>query len=106
VRIAVGHAIAYTIKEMFQIRRFEDSGRVILAISGRIEEECLAELKRLLDAESGGNRRAIVLDLTDVKLVHREAVKFLAGCEAGGMELRSCPSYVRAWIQEGKGQEI
>ena len=91
---------------MFQIRRFEDGGRVILSISGHIDRESLAEFKRLLDAECGENPTAVVLDLADVKLVHREAVKFLAGCEAGGMELRSCPSYVRAWMQEGKGQNI
>jgi hypothetical protein len=91
---------------MFQIRRIEENGQVILAVSGRIEGESLAEFKRLLDAESEGNGNAVVLDLADVRLVHREAVKFLAVCEAGGMELRSCPPYVRAWMQEGKGKSI
>ncbi len=95
---------------MFQIRRFEDSGQVIFALSGRIEEESLAELKKLLEAdsgaESGASGEGIVLDLADVKLVHRAAVKYLVSCEARGMELRGCPAYVRAWMREGKMQGL
>jgi hypothetical protein len=95
---------------MFQIRRFEDSGRVIFALSGRIEEESLAELKKLLEAESGAESgtpsNGIVLNLEDVKLVHRSAVKFLVSCEARGMELRGCPAYVRVWMQGGRMQGL
>ena len=88
---------------MFQIRRSEDTGRVAFTLSGRIEEEELAELQKLLKSEVGTTSKAIVLDLTDVKLLHREAVKFLASCEADGIELRNCPSYVREWIEKGRG---
>lgn len=88
---------------MFQIRRSEDTGRVTFTLSGRIEEEELAELQNLLETEAGAPLKAIVLDLTDVKLLHRDAVKFLANCEAGGIELRNCPSYVREWIEKGRG---
>jgi anti-anti-sigma regulatory factor len=89
---------------MFQIRRSEEETLVVFALSGRIEEEHLTELKKLLEMEAGAaNAKPVALDLTDVKLVHREAVKFLATCEAGGMELKSCPSYVREWIGKGKG---
>jgi anti-anti-sigma regulatory factor len=82
---------------MLQIRRSEDMGLVTFTLSGRIDEEQVAELQKLLEAEAGGNSKA-VLDLTDVRLVYREAVKFLADCEAGGVELRNCPPYVREWI--------
>jgi len=30
-------------------------------------------------------------------------VEFLAGCEAGGMTLESCPAYVRKWIDQQRG---
>jgi anti-anti-sigma regulatory factor len=82
---------------MLQIRRSEDMGLVTFTLSGRIDEEQVAELQKLLEAEAGGNSKA-VLDLADVRLVYREAVKFLADCEAGGVELRNCPPYVREWI--------
>ena len=88
---------------MFQISRSEDTGRVTFTLSGRIEEEELAELRSLLNSEIGATSKAIVLDLTDVKLLHREAVKFLAICEVDGIELRNCPSYVREWIEKGRG---
>lgn len=88
---------------MFQISRSEDTGLVTFTLIGRIEEEELAELQKLLKTEAGATSKAIVLDLTDVKLLHREAVKFLAICEAGGIELRNCPSYVREWIEKGRG---
>jgi hypothetical protein len=84
---------------MFQIRRSVDSGRVVIAISGRIEEEQLSQLETLLKGES----ESVVLDLADVRLVHREAVRFLLKCEDGGIELRNCPSYVREWIEKGRG---
>jgi len=88
---------------MFQIRRSENKGLVTFTLSGRIEEEDLSELQKLLGMEAGANSKAFVLDLADVKLVYREAVKFLATCEAGGIELRNCPSYVREWIEKGRG---
>jgi hypothetical protein len=82
---------------MFQVRRSENGGVVTFALSGRIEEEQVAELQKLLEVEAEGNS-TVVLDLADVRLVYREAVKFLADCEAGGVELRNCPPYVREWI--------
>jgi anti-anti-sigma regulatory factor len=89
---------------MFQARRSEDRGLVILALSGRIDEEQVAELQELLKVEAEGNSPAVILDLADVRLVHREAVRFLADCEAGGVELRNCPPYVREWI--GKRERL
>jgi hypothetical protein len=88
---------------MFQIRRSEDRGVATFALSGRIEEEDLSELQKLLGMEAGANSTAVVLDLADVRLVYREAVRFLATCEAGGIELTNCPSYVREWIEKGRG---
>jgi len=40
----------------------------------------------------------VVLDLKDIKLVNRDAVKFLAHCEADGARLENCPAYIREWI--------
>ena len=88
---------------MFQVRRSEDKGLVTFSLSGRIEEEQVAELQKLLEVEAVGNS-TVVLDLADVRLVYREAVTFLADCEAGGVELRNCPPYVREWI--GKRERL
>lgn len=84
---------------MLKIRRSEDNGVAVFALSGRIEEQHVPELQELLgnEAEIAG----IALDLEEVRLVDREAVRFLAGCEARGIRLRNCPSYVREWIETG-----
>ena len=89
-------------RQMFQIRQSEVNGVVTFALSGHIEEEPLSDLEKLLASEAGARRTAVVLDLADVKLVNREAVKFLASCETAGVELKNCPSYVREWIQKGR----
>jgi len=38
------------------------------------------------------------LELAEVELVDREAVKLLTQAEAEGIELRSCPAYIREWV--------
>ena len=44
--------------------------------------------------------QSIVLDLRDVRLADRDAVKFLRSCERDGMKLENCPAYVREWIEK------
>ena len=73
------------------------NGDVVFTLSGRIEIEDVVELQRLLALELADHNLA--LDLADVTLVDREAVKFLADCEADSIELENCPPYIREWIQ-------
>jgi hypothetical protein len=89
--------------QMLRIRRSEDKALAIFALSGRIEEPNVSELQQLLGAET--EVADITLDLEEVKLVDREAVKFLAACEARGIKLKNCPSYIRQWIGTGSGTE-
>jgi hypothetical protein len=67
---------------------------VMLFISGRIRGEDVEMLRDVLGQESGG----FALDLKNVLLVDREAVKLLALSEANGTELRNCPPYIREWV--------
>ncbi len=69
---------------MLKIRR-SANGKIVFTLSGRIEIEDVAELQRLLALELAD--RNLALDLADVTLVDREAVKFLADCEADSIEL-------------------
>ena len=66
---------------------------VVLQISGRIAAE---DLKVVRTALYG--RRVAAIDLAEVELVDREAVTLLGQTEAEGIELRSCPAYIREWI--------
>ena len=71
---------------------------MILCISGRITGQDLDMLRDLLDQE----KSAVALDLKDVLLVDREAVKFLAFHDSKAVELRNCPAYIREWIKSEK----
>jgi predicted metal-binding protein len=66
----------------------------VFTLSGRMEAEQVPELKGLLDRDY----RNIILDLRDVRLADRDAVKFLRSCEKDGMKLENCPAYVREWM--------
>lgn len=57
--------------------------------------EHAAGLQEFLASEGNG---PVALDLKDVTLVDRAAVRFLASVEAAGIRLVNCPAYVRSWI--------
>ncbi len=59
----------------------------------------MPELQKVIEAES--KVAGITLDLQEVRLVDREAVRFLAACEARGIKLRNCAPYIREWIKTG-----
>jgi hypothetical protein len=80
------------------------NGKVVFALCGRIEEDGLAELGRLLGSEKAGQR--IVLDLKNVTIVDGNTVKFLAQCEANSIQLENCPAYIREWIRRGRTTEM
>jgi len=84
------------------IQRQSSNGRVVLSLSGRIEMEDVAELQRLLSLETAD--QIIVLDLQDVTLIDRDAVKFLASWEADNIQLENCPAYIREWMGAERGQ--
>ena len=86
---------------MLKIQRFANA-RVVFSLSGRIEMDDVAELQRLFNLESVG--QAIALDLRDVTLIDRDAVKFLVQWEAENVTLDNCPAYIREWIEAERGR--
>jgi hypothetical protein len=86
---------------MFKIQRIAN-GEVVLAVIGQLQADSVGELSALLAEETGA--QALALDLKDLVLADRRAVRFLQECEARGIELRHCPGYIRIWI--GKGSDL
>jgi hypothetical protein len=86
---------------MWKVQRAEDSGRVVLRVSGRIVGDNLTELNEVFSAETA--KQNFVLDMSEVRLVDQESVEYLARCEANGAELRNCPRYIREWIERDRG---
>jgi hypothetical protein len=86
---------------MIRIETSERLDLVTLALSGRIQAEDLPELKRIMESYS----KPLVLDLTGVKLVVREAIRFLADFETDNGRITNCPSYIREWIRREQAEE-
>lgn len=86
---------------MLKIQR-KANGNVRFTLSGRIEATDIDELRRLLELDRTDNH--IALDLKDVTLVDRDAIKFLTDCESQDITLENCPPYIREWIGQETGQ--
>jgi hypothetical protein len=81
---------------MLRIQR--TSGRkIVFTVSGQLDSDNVKELCQVVDAEPAGG--VLVLDLTDLVLADRDAVRFLGEYEARGrVVFRNCPAYVRTWM--------
>jgi anti-anti-sigma regulatory factor len=80
----------------FRIQTSVDWNVVIFRLSGHLDIESVYELQRLFGVY--GPDRKLTLDLKDVGLVDRDALKFLARCKANGAQLNDCPEYILEWI--------
>ena len=74
----------------------DERERVIFTLTGRMQAEHVSELHTLVHSEHPDH--GLVLDLTEVKLVDRDAVRFLAQIETQGARLRNCSAFIREWI--------
>ena len=73
----------------------------VLRVSGRIDAEGVDTLRELLKREEG----KVAIDLKEVTLINRDAVRFLAHSEANGVELRNCADYIGEWISRERGRK-
>ena len=83
--------------------RIETAARgrgTVFILSGRIEKEAIGELSRLFECQT--DYRDIVLDLKHVSVIDRDVMLFFARCEADGVKLENCASYIREWMEREK----
>lgn len=85
----------------FRIETAKRGRFTVFTLSGRIEKPAIAELKRLFECQL--DYRDIVLDLKDVSVVDREAMRFLAHSEVDGVKLEDCAPYIREWMKRERG---
>ena len=78
-----------------KIERFAgEEGRGVLRVSGHIQSEHVSTIEKLIAREGG----LVAIDLSELTLVDRDAVSYLAVCEMRGIELRNCPPFLREWL--------
>jgi ABC-type transporter Mla MlaB component len=87
---------------MLKIETSDSEDLVSFVLSGWIQNEDLGELKSLLEKH---HNQAIVLDLKGVKLVDRDAVRFLARFATGQAKITNCPRYIQEWIRREREQQ-
>ena len=86
---------------MLRIGKKANGDPVVFTLSGRIDQEHIAELEALIAAE--GKDRRIILDLKELTLTGQDGMAFLAQCEAAAIALVNCDPYVREWITRHRG---
>ena len=86
---------------MLKIQK-SSNGQVVFTLSGRMDEEDISELERLIRSETNG--RPVILDLRNLVLVGQDAISFLARCEADRITLKNCARYVREWISRSEAK--
>ncbi len=70
---------------------------VVFTVSGQLDGQNVGELCQLIDREPAG--AIVALDLTDLVLADRDAVRRLRDCETNErIVLRNCPAYIRIWM--------
>ena len=105
IRLAFGGPVAFPLigraKHMtLRIQRSDEDSRVVLTLIGRIQGDQVPELEALLRSGTDHN----VVDLKEIKLADRDAVRFLAQSEAEGTKLRNCPTFIREWISQERNE--
>jgi hypothetical protein len=78
----------------FKIERTHCGQVTTLRLIGRLDSECLGELKE--QVEHGGPQ--VVLDLAEVELVAVEVVCFLNACQNEGVVVANISPYIRKWM--------
>ena len=83
-----------------RIERISGGREARVRVSGQLRSEHLGELKAEL--ERGESR--VTLDLEEVDLVDVQGVRFLNECEAAGIPVLHCSTYIRAWMLRERGR--
>ena len=85
---------------MLKIQRATDGAMTVLTVSGRLDADNINELRQSLDTLPEGD--PVAIDLADLLLADREAIRFLGDREASGqIMLRHCPPYIRTCLELG-----
>ncbi len=82
--------------------RQDPAGAVTLAITGKCNGGCLGELRRAIQKVKRMQRQ-IVIDMSEVTLVDRPSLQFLAAQARENITLINCPAYIQPWIAKEEG---
>ena len=70
-----------------------------LLLDGKFSEDAIPELKKSILAAKDAHQR-IYIDLSEVTLVDRKAVRYFSETASEDVKLVNCPVYLRRWIAQ------
>lgn len=82
---------------MVKIAQLDPSGPVTLTLAGKCSGGSLGELRRAIE-KAKRMQRQIVIDLSEVTLVDRPSLQYLAEQARDHVTLVNCPEYLEPWI--------
>jgi anti-anti-sigma regulatory factor len=82
--------------------RHDPMGPVTLSIAGKCNGGCLGELRRAIERARRAQKQ-IVIDMSEVTLVDRPSLEFLAAQTRENITLINCPVYIQPWIAKEDG---
>jgi anti-anti-sigma regulatory factor len=77
--------------------RLEAEGDTTLALAGKCNGTALGELRRAIERARRTHKR-VVIDLSEVTLLDRPSLQFLAAQTREDVQLTNCPEYIQPWI--------
>lgn len=80
-----------------RIEKNSQGGKITIRLIGHFQSEHIEELQKELLRQK---RPRFVLDLTELTLVDLDVIRFLGTCEACGIEVINCASYIREWMNQ------
>jgi hypothetical protein len=82
----------------FRIETASRGKSTVFILSGRVEVGAITVLRKLFESQT--DLGDVVLDLKDVSLVDRGALRFLKRCETDGVKLENLSPYIREWMKK------
>ena len=84
---------------MVKFAQLDPTGPITLTLAGKCSGGCLGELRRAID-KARRMHKAIIIDMSEVTLVDRPSLQFLAAQSREDITLVNCPEYIEPWFKK------
>jgi len=75
----------------------DGNGSVTLSIAGKCNGGCIGELRRAIE-KARRSHKSVFIDMSEITLVDRPSIQFLAEQARDNITLINCPPYIEPWI--------
>jgi ABC-type transporter Mla MlaB component len=82
--------------------RLDPAAPITLLLAGKCSGGCLGELRRAIE-KARRTQKQIIIDMSEVTLVDRPSLQFLAEQVRDNVVLINCPAYIQPWIVKEEG---